>query len=1159
MRVVKICLGAVLFLFSSVAIGRVLPPPLDKTLPDAQKSIDGTCAITSTGGQTDLYALNETAGTTGFNTNTFNALRGTPVNSAGAAMGSPSSPPSLLPAPPPDKALWYKANDGVNVTTGQYVTSWLDQSGNGINADDERSDERPVLENEAINFNEAIRFDGNNDRLSGDEGFYTHDYFVVFKSDRDIDEDSEGQAVIIGDGLAADSLDLSGFALGSVTKAFDNEVLTHGVGNHRRYRECVRHPASYPSAPYIFNAKDDTSPSLLTRRSELYMNGRWLAHSSLDTIYGSIDNKNFSIGQFLNEELFFDGLIAEIIVYEERQSDENRRRIASYLAIKYGITLDQSAPVDEDKTYITADDTIVWDPDDAGTYNHDIAGIGRDDVTPLDQPKSKSENSDALITMEDPATTHGQFLMWSNNDDGLSSWGTTEIPETGYQRLQREWFVEENNGDVGTVTVYVEETDLPAVTGTVVLMVDNDGDFSSGVTTVSMANVAGVWQVDYNFNDETYFTVGQLEYDYGDAPDPGYPTLQINDGARHRLLGAYRLGTAIDSETDGQPSADAGGEGADDDGISFTTLVEGGTTGTIRVNVTTTGGYLNGWIDYNGDGNWDDPEEHAFSDVNITSASQNINYDIPCGVADGTTFARFRYSSNQGLSYDGEATDGEVEDYQITLVVNSNAPVFTALDGGVCSLQTGVQYAITGISGATYSWSVTGGTITSAINQYEIMVDWGGASQSPGQVNCDVTVPIGVGDTCFYNLLAAVVITDPATVETNNDTIICAGDSVDLWVNDNDYSLDFIRTPGRVHVPNDDVVNTANAYPERSISVWFKVDDKDLSGKQVIYEEGGGTSGFCIYIDSGTLYIIGYTSGSVWGPVSAISTSAISNNTWHNAAFSYYYGSGPDYFKTYLDGNLIGQVTPTEMMGRHNGNVRLAFCGGARFHDGPGGGGQYFRGILDEFKLWNDALTDAEITQNITPMYIDSELDLYYNFNERTGNILIDQIGDLDATIFSINWDDDDPVPSSATWSNSTGIIGTTDTITVAPDTTTTYTVTLDGPGGECTAMGSVTVTVNDIDVTLDTSDGRTVYCEGETITFIATPDPSSSGIIYTFSVNGGQVQQGTGNTWSTNTLVNGDEVIVEAVDTNGCSDISDPIILEIHANTGTNPIRIIR
>jgi hypothetical protein len=50
------------------------------------------------------------------------------------------------------------------------------------------------------------------------------------------------------------------------------------------------------------------------------------------------------------------------------------------------------------------------------------------------------------------------------------------------------------------------------------------------------------------------------ELDYGDAPDPTYPTLLANNGARHVYVGNIYMGALIDEEQDGQPDPNAMGD-----------------------------------------------------------------------------------------------------------------------------------------------------------------------------------------------------------------------------------------------------------------------------------------------------------------------------------------------------------------------------------------------------------------------------------------------------------------------------------------------------------------------------------------------------------------------------------------------------------------------
>ena len=75
---------------------------------------------------------------------------------------------------------------------------------------------------------------------------------------------------------------------------------------------------------------------------------------------------------------------------------------------------------------------------------------------------------------------------------------------------------------------------------------------------------------------------------------------------------------------------------------------------------------LNAWVDFNGD--WGDLGEQVFVDQALISGPNNLSISIPAGATAGSTFARFRMTGTPGYSFFGLAPDGEVEDYQVTLV-----------------------------------------------------------------------------------------------------------------------------------------------------------------------------------------------------------------------------------------------------------------------------------------------------------------------------------------------------------------------------------------------------------------------------------------------------------------------------------------------------------
>ncbi len=163
------------------------------------------------------------------------------------------------------------------------------------------------------------------------------------------------------------------------------------------------------------------------------------------------------------------------------------------------------------------------------------------------------------------------------------------------------------------------------------------------------------------------------EFDWGDAPDAPYPTLGASNGANHRLDGQTYLGLMIDSEPDGQPDPLALGDDnnivADEDGVQFNWPLLKGSPVMITVTVAG-GGLLNGWIDFNRDGTWAQPNEHIFVDFFLNAGIHQLSFIVPATAVPGPSFARFRFSTQTGLSYTGPATDGEVEDYQVMIEEN---------------------------------------------------------------------------------------------------------------------------------------------------------------------------------------------------------------------------------------------------------------------------------------------------------------------------------------------------------------------------------------------------------------------------------------------------------------------------------------------------------
>ena len=177
------------------------------------------------------------------------------------------------------------------------------------------------------------------------------------------------------------------------------------------------------------------------------------------------------------------------------------------------------------------------------------------------------------------------------------------------------------------------------------------------------------------------FTVS-LDEDFGDAPASYDPT-----AAASHIVGGYYMGAGVSVENAGvtnvlatpvtpSPIANAtASSDANDDGATFGTLVRG-VASTIDLAVTGSGGRLQGWIDWAGDGVFTTAGDQIATNAidggagdtdGVANGVIRLSVTPPAGTTQVTRFARFRWSPTASLPPTGRATVGEVEDYQVTI------------------------------------------------------------------------------------------------------------------------------------------------------------------------------------------------------------------------------------------------------------------------------------------------------------------------------------------------------------------------------------------------------------------------------------------------------------------------------------------------------------
>lgn len=199
--------------------------------------------------------------------------------------------------------------------------------------------------------------------------------------------------------------------------------------------------------------------------------------------------------------------------------------------------------------------------------------------------------------------------------------------------------------------------------------------------------------------------------DFGDAPESYRSADHVMDGRRY-------LGSQPDGEASQQYSDEASGDdfnGIDDeDGVTIPELRQGSRV-TIRYQVVTpnlSAVYLNAWIDWNGNGRFEEGSERVATDIRRTSSgTYNLDILVPdIAIASQPTFARFRLgprsTSTPAYTSTGTASLGEVEDYMVKIAcLNPDPPKVAGIKQPTCDSPLG-SAELEGLP-ATGLWTLT--------------------------------------------------------------------------------------------------------------------------------------------------------------------------------------------------------------------------------------------------------------------------------------------------------------------------------------------------------------------------------------------------------------------------------------------------------------------
>ncbi len=435
-----------------------------------------------------------------------------------------------------DLDTWLKANNSASVTTstdGSTVTDWQDEwlgdhdattltsaptyrDGTASSADD-------------INFNPTVDFldaterglqIANNTDFNTATSYATKGVNIAFRTGNDITTKQQ----IYEQGSNDRGINVY-IRAGSLYVGAWNIPNTDGAGDNWGFSS-TNTSSIATETEYIITLEFDGN-SGGTGTVTAYLNGQSFGTiSSVGLLFQDTDG--IGLGDTNSQSRYDDGTTSAASFYgsipefiycntPSAFSSSQRNRIESYLAIKYGITLDQTSPVN----YVNSDGSTIFNTTLNASlggyleYNNDIAGIGRDDNSEFVQFQSQSENTGSIVEVHRTTSigTDDTWLIWGNDGGATTSSRIVTKPDTINERLQRIWRVAEENS-VGVTDISFDITGLGFGTdaGDFSLLIasnSSEADFSNAtVVTGGTFNGDVITFSDINLSDGEYFTLG---------------------------------------------------------------------------------------------------------------------------------------------------------------------------------------------------------------------------------------------------------------------------------------------------------------------------------------------------------------------------------------------------------------------------------------------------------------------------------------------------------------------------------------------------------------------------------------------------------------------------------------------------------------------------
>ena len=359
--------------------------------------------------------------------------------------------------------LWFKADAGVT------ATGWADQSGNGNNA--VLSATAPILSTGAIsNFNPSLAFNN-----GGYGGTFTTPItnntvsaFVIYMG---ASNSSAGRGILsIAGNTAVDNTDAGSGVIfyndvaDAIASNRENVIRARSSGIRTSFRLFQMNFTGSDGQVLLYRDGTQSTPVAYTPQP-------------------AFSATKFAVGARLNAtgpNTYQRGNIAEIILYDTLLTAAESQKVSSYLALKYGIALNPTAL----PNYTNGAGANVWDATLNTGYNFHVAGIGTDNLTGLNQPKTKNNTVTNILTLTSVgALANGSYTVVGNN--GRIPYVTrAEDAPTGYFMSQAEYKVQVTGAPTSVVYGFSSFDAAQKI----YLLIDTDKDGSYSDETPQLLN-----------------------------------------------------------------------------------------------------------------------------------------------------------------------------------------------------------------------------------------------------------------------------------------------------------------------------------------------------------------------------------------------------------------------------------------------------------------------------------------------------------------------------------------------------------------------------------------------------------------------------------------------------------------------------------------------